>query len=417
MTATLGRPPIAYVEGCCVGGGTEVNSGLWHRPPADLIAQWATRDRVVDLDPDDLDSRAARIEKELSVSTVPGGVPRSSAVLGEGASAMGWQASEVPRVSLYPAGVTDAGHAVQQTMSRTFLPAAVADGALLASGYRAERLVRHGRRVAGVVYLARRPDGSVERGVIAANTVVVAAGAIQTPALLQRSGVRGPVGRGLKVHPTIKIVARFPEAIDHDTVPMHQVKEFSPDLSLGGSASRPGQLAIALADVAGGGRDAMTETGRLFVYYAAIRSEGSGRVLSIPGISSPVVTYRLTEADISRLARGLVHLGELLFAAGADTLYPSVMGSEPWRSRADLAGAWNLVDRSRLTLMTVHLCASVRMGEDPARSGANSHGRVHALENVYVNDASLLPDAPGLNPQGTIMAIADRNCERLLESA
>jgi choline dehydrogenase-like flavoprotein len=31
-----------------------------------------------------------------------------------------------------------------------------------------------------------------------------------------------------------------------------------------------------------------------------------------------------------------------------------------------------------------------------------------------VNDASLLPDAPGVNPQGTIMAIAARNSDHFL---
>jgi choline dehydrogenase-like flavoprotein len=417
VTATLGRPPIAYVEGCCVGGSTEVNSGLWHRPPADLVARWAERGGVRDLDPDDLDRRAARIERELGVAAVPGGVPRSSALLGAGADALGWQAGEVPRVAQYPTGVIDAEGATQQTMARTYLPAAEASGAVVLPGCRVDRLVRHGRRAVGAAYTSRRSDGTVTRGQINAEVVVLAAGAVQTPALLQRSGVRGPVGRGLKVHPTVKLVARFPHGVDHDTVPMHQVKEFAPDLSLGGSASRPGQLALALADTADAGREALAHPERLFVYYAAIRSEGSGRVLAVPGLRAPVVTYRLTEADMSRLARGLVHLGELLFAAGADTVYPSVGGSAPWHTRADLGRAWSTVERGQVTLMTVHLCASLRMGEDPSRTGTDSFGRVHGLDNVWVNDASLLPDAPGLNPQGTVMSIADRNCERLLAGA
>jgi len=34
LTPMLGRPMIAFVEGCCVGGSTEINSGFWHRLPA-----------------------------------------------------------------------------------------------------------------------------------------------------------------------------------------------------------------------------------------------------------------------------------------------------------------------------------------------------------------------------------------------
>ena len=44
----------------------------------------------------------------------------------------------------------------------------------------------------------------------------------------------------------------------------------------------------------------------------------------------------------------------------------------------------------------------------------DSFGRVHGFENLHVNDASLLPDAPGVNPQAGIMAIADRNAAHFL---
>ena len=43
VTAALGRPPIAYTEGCCVGGGTEINSGLYRRPPPEVLARWRDR--------------------------------------------------------------------------------------------------------------------------------------------------------------------------------------------------------------------------------------------------------------------------------------------------------------------------------------------------------------------------------------
>ena len=65
--------------------------------------------------------------------------------------------------------------------------------------------------------------------------------------------------------------------------------------------------------------------------------------------------------------------------------------------------------------MTVHLTSSVRMGEASERTGADSFGRVWETENLYVNDASLLPDAPGVNPQAAIMAIAARNADAYLQ--
>ena len=64
--------------------------------------------------------------------------------------------------------------------------------------------------------------------------------------------------------------------------------------------------------------------------------------------------------------------------------------------------------------MTVHLTSSVRMGENRAATGADSFGRVWGYSNLRVNDASLLPDAPGVNPQAAIMAISLRNADHFI---
>jgi choline dehydrogenase-like flavoprotein len=242
----------------------------------------------------------------------------------------------------------------------------------------------------------------------------VCAGAVHTPALLQRSGIRRNVGNGLKMHPTIKIAARFPHPVDHGDVPMHRVTEFSPFVAIGGSASRKGHIAMALADTGFPYDDALADWENIATYYAAIRSEGSGRVAAVPGLRAPVVTYSLTEADMSRLARGLVHLGEMLLAAGATELHPSVVGGRIVRRTDQLGAWWDQVTRARANLMTVHLTSTVRMGENRARTGADSFGRVWGHRNLRVNDGSLIPDAPGVNPQAAIMAIATRNCDQFL---
>ena len=56
------------------------------------------------------------------------------------------------------------------------------------------------------------------------------------------------------------------------------------------------------------------------------------------------------------------------------------------------------------------------MGEDQSRTGADSFGRVWGYRNLRINDASLLPDAPGVNPQAAIMAIAARNADEFLSN-
>ena len=72
VTAALGFPSIAYTEGCCAGGGTEINSGLYRRPPEDVLDRWRDEHGVADFDPADLYAICDEVEQELSVQTVPG---------------------------------------------------------------------------------------------------------------------------------------------------------------------------------------------------------------------------------------------------------------------------------------------------------------------------------------------------------
>lgn len=407
VTVALGVPSIAYTEGRCAGGGTEINSGLYWRPPLEVIDRWRRDFRVDDLEPEEIASIADEVETALDVSTVPGPPTAASSVLARGATALGWQHGEIPRWMTYPPGAGATG-GQRQSMTRTFLPRAVAAGARLVVGCRVERL----RRLAPEAGEAQVTSADGRPGRISYRAVFVCAGAIQTPALLQRSGLQRNIGRTLAVHPTVKLTARFPDAVNiPDDVPVHQVKEFAPNLSFGGSASHPGLLALALLDHWTPFRHALTEWQRLSVYYAAITAEGLGRVRALPGARDPLVTYRLTSRDRRLLGSGLARLALLLLEAGADEVYPSYRGAPVVRRRRDLATMSQRFAATRASVMTVHLCSTVPLGE-AERCGADSFGRVHGTDHVHVNDASLLPTAPGVNPQATVMALTIRNARR-----
>ena len=120
-------------------------------------------------------------------------------------------------------------------------------------------------------------------------------------------------------------------------MPVHQVSEFAPDLSFGGSASSPGLVALALSDHWSLFGAAIEAWRQIAVYYAAITSEGRGRVVAVPGWRDPVVTYHLTRRDRALLGRGLARLALVLLEAGATAVYPSYRGAPIVRSRRDLA--------------------------------------------------------------------------------
>ena len=411
VTVALGRPSIAYTEGRCAGGGTEVNSGLYRRPPLELLDRWRTDHDIDDFDADDLAAICCEIEQALDVSTAPGAPIAAGDVLRRGADALGWANSEIPRWMTYPRPDSAEG-GQRQSMTRTYLPRAMGAGARVVTGCRIDRLVsRQGR--AGEAVVSFGPEATP--GTIRFRDVIVCGGAIQTPAILQRSGIGGVIGTTLAVHPTVKLAARFREPVNvPDDVPVHQVKEFAPDLSFGCSASGPGLVALALSDNWTDFSRAVPEWRNIAVYYAAITSEGRGRVRALPRLADPLVTYRLTRRDRDLLRSGLARLALVMLEAGAVEVYPSVRSAPLVRNRRDLAELQRTFRASKASVMTVHLCSTVPMGERRDRCGAGSHGLVHGTANVYVNDASLLPDAPGVNPQGTVMAFAVRNARAYL---
>lgn len=410
VTVALGRPSIAYTEGRCAGGGTEVNSGLYRRPPAEVVARWRDTWRIDDLDPDDVVRLAGEVETALSVQHLPGPASEPSRALQRGAERLGWTSDESPRWMTYPDG--DPRRGQRQSMTRTYLPRAQRAGARLVHGCRVDRLEFSGDRAT----LAHVTHDDGRRESIRFRDVFVCAGAIHTPALLQRSKLHRNIGRTLAVHPTVKLAARFADPINvPDDVPVHQVKEFAPDLSFGGSASHPGLVALALLDNWRDFKDAVVDWPNIAVYYAAITSEGRGRVLTLPGTTDPLVTYRLTARDRALLGQGLERLAMLLLEAGATDVFPSYRDAPRVRDRRSLARVSSTFAATKASVMTVHLCSTVPMGEDRDRCGASSHGLVHDTDNVFVNDASLLPDAPGVNPQGSVMSIAIRNVRHYLD--
>lgn len=193
---------------------------------------------------------------------------------------------------------------------------------------------------------------------------------------------------------------------------MHQVKPVGTEISFGGSVSRPGQVALVLADDWPHNRPAIEDWERMAIYYAAIRPEARGRVTVLPGLRDPLVTFVLTRKDMARLEEGLVDLGRLLFAAGADAVFPSVRGGGTVERAQGADALRGTVTRASASLMTVHLFSSVPLGG----SAVDELGNMRSVANLHVNDASLLPGAPGVNPQGIVMAIASRNVTAFLDA-
>ena len=290
-------------------------------------------------------------------------------------------------------------------MSNTLIPRFLKAGGRLLPCTRVGKIKRAGEKWS---LQAQHSPGELQ---VDSETLFVCGGAVQSPALLRRSGINQNIGDSLQLHPTIKLVAKFSEIVNTADmgVPVHQVKEFAPRLSFGCSVSSAPYLALGMLDHPQFSRELREDWPRMANYYAMITPEGRGTVRPLPGFRDALVRYRLTQKDRRDLAEGLRKLSELLFEAGAVQLSPAIAKSQSLLTRDDLKKVPAELPNGLANLMTIHLFSSCPMGENKSKCAVDSFGRVHGFKNLFVADASILCSAPGVNPQGTIMALARRN--------
>ena len=412
LSLSIGKQIINYVEGSCVGGGSEINSGLYHKTPKNILLKWANEFSLIGSDYSKLFKHYRDVEKRLCVSFYPKGkVPLASLKLTQGAENLGWDVHEVPRWFKYENDGSAAGK--KMTMSETYIRDYLLNGGLILSGCSVNRLKKttNGWKV--------QIDYNRQKHNIMSKNVILSAGAIGTPLILRRSGLSKLSGNNLQMHPTIKVVALFNEEVNTDGmgVPVHQVKEFSPDFTFGCSISTPPYLRIAMLDHNENIDLVDKNWKQMAIYYASIIPQGTGTVRKVPFFKDPLVRYKLTQIDRQTLALALKKLCELLLSAGALELFPSIHNGPVIKDMNDLKALPNKIISSRTSLMTVHLFSSCPMGEDKDICVVDSYGKVHGQENLWVSDASMIPSAPGVNPQGTIMAFAHRNVEKIITEA
>jgi choline dehydrogenase-like flavoprotein len=414
VTAAFGKPGVAYAEGSVVGGGSEVNSGLYHRAPDEVLERWARDSKVDFLTPDSLQPHFAACEQVMQPKTYPGSVPRASEILRTGAKSRGMSSQDVPRlVDLADEqDEQDVELSSRRSMSETYIPLFLKNGGDLLAETRVQRISR--RRQGWEIHALYK---GVKPIVIRADKVFICAGATHTPALLQRSGIRKNIGRTLSLQPMVKLTAEFAEPVNYSGMGIagEQVKEFSPEYSFGCAISSQAHLAINLADQQGGTQLAVNNQRQMISYYVMSRGSLDGSVHSLPVFKDPLVRYNLSRQELGNLGNGVKGLARVLLAAGATRVFTGLAETPVVNSLADTDLLPREFPADARNVMTVHLMSSCPMGEDQKRAAVNSWGRVHGHAGLYVSDVSTFCDSPGVNPQGTIMALARRNAEHFLK--
>lgn len=424
MTLSTTDRGVIILAGQTLGGGTTVNYTTSFRTPEHVRRQWYELSGVEAFVSGEFEECLDEAAARLGVNTDSSAAGRRDALIEEGLKKLGWHVDMLPRAVRGCTQDEQCGYCgfgcrvgAKQSTMRTYLEDAAARGARLVVEADVERVLIDEARATGVV--ARCGPHRLE---VAARAVVVCAGAIETPALLLRSGLRRQVGRNLHLHPGHAAWGVFDDEVRmwegtlqarysnqfrgwdggygpiFETVPVH-----------------PGGWATALPwTSASGHRKLMADYPNLGLCAVLPRDASSGRV-TVDRAGQPRVSYRLGRDDERRLAEGVVNAARVLEAAGARRIstlqrrLPTWVPSHPggFERFAEEVRAHGF-GGGRATLASYHQMGSARMGVDPATSVVGADNESHEVCGLYVADASTFPNASGVNPMLSIYGIALR---------
>lgn len=431
---------MMILQGKVLGGTTVLNNAICFRlndpgitpdEGPDLLARWG--DLGAHLDREGLNHSFDRVEKMIGVrpllQTQPDGV---SGIDGNNARLLlrGWQAlvDQDPELSRYQSGLfrknykncfgcgyCNFGCRFERKlgMAETYIPAAIQRGARVITACHAVKIETVGAHAVGV----RCEMGNGRSLFVRAKSIVVSCGAIGSSVLLMKSGITRNVGTRFSFNAGLPVFALFPQEVRASEGVQMAAYVDANDYLIESLFYPPMALAAPLPGWFDVHHQRMKAYARLACAGVLVGTEANGRVKRHGWqrkLFGPV-DYQMTAVDLQKIKRGITRAAEIFFAAGAEQVFPASFApctmtapdfaGQPAKIQAFIDAQIRRQDD--LTLGSAHPQGGNPMSDNRHLGAINSQFRVHDYANLFVCDASIFPTTIRINPQLTIMAMAD----------
>lgn len=428
---------IAVFAGQTLGGGTVVNYMNCVRTPDEVLREWAGAGLIGLDDPAFVAEHMDVVMERLGANTEATAQNATHRRMIAGCDALGYEHRPIWRNASLDDDPANCGycpfgcqHGCKRSAMKTWLQDASDTGARVLVGCQAERVLSEGDRAAGVEATVTHADGSTTQVTVEAPTVVVAGGAVESPALLLRSELGGPaVGKNLRLHPAFIVVGLYEERIEgwRGQVQSALSDRFSGiedgcGFLIEAVGIAPGLISASLPWESGTAHKGLMQTLPWQAPFVSVaRDHGSGEVV-LDDLGRALVRWELDDELDARLARRAnVELARLHQAAGASEVFTLHARELRWRGGEDFESFLGDIERASyapndVACFTAHQMGSCRMGTDPRTSVADGRGELHDTKGVWIGDGSAFPSAPGVNPMVSIMSLAHRTAEEILRA-
>jgi len=423
---------VMILQGRNVGGSTVHNLCYAFRTPDPILRMWREEHGLTSLTPEALAPSFARVEKNLRVKPIrEEEVNALNRIIRSGAETLGYSGfvTKHNREGCVQSGycILGCSYDAKQSMLVTYVPRASAAGARIYADARCDRIEAEGGRVQRVLGSAVGPDGTPHGTIeVSARAVVLAAGAVASPDLLQRSGLGGDrVGRDLHLHPSVMAAGFFDEELHaYRGIPQSYYIDQFIDLERDphrGYVLMPiaGFPVLTATQMPGFGRDhfaVMRDFSRMAGLLVLLHDRSAGQVRPGDSLSRPRIDYTLSSDDRQQLAEGLVHCAEVLFAGGARRVVIPFQPEALVLQRGD--DPTEIIRRGvrqgEIIIASTHPQSTCRMGATASQGVVNPFGEVFDVRGLFVADMSVFPTSLGAPPQITTAALADRTAHHIL---
>ena len=420
--AARGSLFIPTMQAIALGGGSLVNSAICARTPDWMFDKWADKTGTGAINRAALDPHYERVEAFLDVA------PTDPAIQGErnlrfkkGCDALGISSEPTWRNVQGCKGsgecMTGCRTGAKRSTDVSYVPAAIRAGGRVLTSVRAEEVRTDGRRATGVRGRVVAPfTGEASFAVeIDAKIVVLAAGCMATPIILQRSGLATPhVGAHLQLHPGLAIMAVYDEPIDPwkgATQGYHSLHYLREGMKFEVLWSPPAVLAARLPGLGHDYQRHLMSYHRMAPFDVIIACEKSqGTVRAKRSGWDPDIHFDFAREDMELFQRGLAILSDICWASGAVGILPGLHGLPELltsKEESEVLRHRRIEARDTVTAAN-HAFCTTRMSRLPEDGAVDEWGRLHDLDNLYVSDTGIFPGSPAVNPMLTCMALADR---------
>jgi hypothetical protein len=361
-----------YAQGSVIGGGSEVNSGLFHNLPELYREDWSK-------------SFGISVEEWLKSEFLTAGqlapeamkVSPSDSLLARGAENDNLVCENIPRWRSYQRD----GSYIHRGMNLIFWNTKEARERI--TFFQNSDAIKVDTSNQSFVEVTVKNSKSGLTSKIRAQRVHIAGGAISTPNLLAKSGLIRWRDTKFSWHPMIRIVAKSRRS-DLGAGDIDPFQAWTPDRSLkfGSAVSTAPLLSVALGRLV-----SLEEAAGLRSYYVSFSSSGRGGILPILGLP----WYLFSKKDFSLAKQGLETLTKVISQGGGVIVNPEKVNAQKFS--------------------TVHIFGTLPISSGVFVAGTN---QLKSDQRIRVSDASILPFGPGVNPQGVVMSsvrIANRDLE------